>query len=96
MTVKLMLFIFRWKHDDVLRQSGDFVHLLFNGDAGMQVFELNGAANFRENRESVTDPIRPSCGPSEQFGLLVRASARAVRNFVAFFFAALFVNNETT
>src|ERR1017187_15671 len=88
-----MLLVFRRKHNDVLRQASDFVDLFFNGDAGLQVFELNGAANFRENREGVRIPFGHLVAHLNGLAFLYE-QARAVRNFVAFFLAALFVNDD--
>ena len=42
----LVLFITRRQRDDELRKAGDFVHLLFDRDAGLQVLELNGSRQF--------------------------------------------------
>src|SRR4029077_6606326 len=47
----LMLFIARRQSDDVLREAGHFVHLLFDGQAGAQVVKLYGAGGFGEDRE---------------------------------------------
>ena len=58
----LMLFVARRQRDDELREAGDFVHLLFDRDAGLQILELNRAGRFGEDREGVTDPIRPGSG----------------------------------
>ncbi len=43
----LMLFVARGQGHNVLRKAGDFVYLLFDGDAGLQVVELNRAGGFR-------------------------------------------------
>ena len=42
----LMLFIARRQRDDELRKTGDFVHLLFDRDAGLQVLELDRCRQF--------------------------------------------------
>ena len=57
-----MLFIARRQGDHVLREAGDFVDLLFDGQAGPQVVELNGAGGFGEDREGERDPIRQGSG----------------------------------
>src|SRR6266567_2056056 len=44
---RLTLFIARGQGHNVLRKAGDFVYLLFDGDAGLQVVELNRAGGFR-------------------------------------------------
>ena len=42
-----MLFVARRQRNDQLREAGDFVDLLFDGDAGPQVVKLNVARRFR-------------------------------------------------
>ena len=39
------------------RQAGDFVDFFVQRDAFLQVLELNGAADFREDREGVRIPL---------------------------------------
>ena len=53
----LMLFIARRKRDDELREAGDFVHLLFDGETGAQVVKLHGARGFGQDRESERIPF---------------------------------------
>ena len=55
-----MLFVARRKHDDALREAGDFVNLFFDRDAGLEVLELDRAANFGEDRERVGIPFATS------------------------------------
>ena len=38
----LMFFVARRKRNDELRQTGDFIHLFLDGDAGLQVVKLHG------------------------------------------------------
>ena len=53
-----VLFVARRQRDDELRKAGDFVHLLLDGDAGLQVLELNRASDFGEDRECIRIPFR--------------------------------------
>src|ERR1700732_529612 len=88
----LMLFIAGRQRNDELRKTGDFVHLLFNGDAGLKVFELNGAGSFREDREGVRIPF--AHGLTERDRLPVfDLEPCAVYDVVTLFFAALFVDD---
>ena len=50
------LFIGRIRHHP-LRHTGDFVHLLLQGDALTQILEVDLAADFGENRERVRIPF---------------------------------------
>ena len=79
-------------HHHPLRAAGDFVHLLLHGDALGQILEVNHAADFGQNRERVRIPF-------EQHGVGLDARAvleqdlGAIDHLVAFFFAALVVEN---
>ena len=53
----LMLFIARRQSDHILRESGHFVHLLFNRQATLQVVKFHGAGGFGEDRESERIPF---------------------------------------
>ena len=87
-----VLFISRRQRDDQLRQPGDFVDLLFDRDAGLQVLELDRAAGFGEDRERVGIPFGKQF--AELDGLIFfDAQARAVDHVVALLFAALFVDD---
>ena len=43
----LMLFVARGQRDHELRQAGDFVHLLLDGDAGLQILEFECCRRLR-------------------------------------------------
>src|SRR5579863_4339678 len=87
-----MLLVFRRQHDHVLSQAGYFVNLFFNGDARLQILELNGAAHFGENRESVGVPFRQLLAHLRGLAFF-NQQARAVGHFVAFLFTSLFVHH---
>ena len=52
-----MLFVARRQGDNVLREAGDFVDLLFDRQAGTQVVELHGAGGFGKDREGERIPL---------------------------------------
>ena len=87
-----MLFIARRQRDDQLRQAGDFVHLLLDGDAGLEVLELDGASDFGEDRERVGIPFGQDFAELDRL-VFLDAEPRAVDDVVALFFAALFVHD---
>ena len=89
---RLVLFIARRQCHNVLRQTGNFVHLLFDGQAGAQIVEFHRTARFRQNRERERIPFRQclAVGHAFAFG---HAQTCAIYNVIAFFFAALFVND---
>ena len=87
-----MLFIARRQSDDVLGKASDFVDLLFDGDAGAEVLETDGAASFRENGERERIPFGKNLAVVD--GVAIgNAESRAVDNVVALFFATLFVHD---
>ena len=88
---RLVLFIARRQRDDKLRQAGDFVHLLLDGDAGLQVLELDGAADFGQDREGVRIPFGQDLAELDRLAFL-DAQPSAIDHVVALFFAALFVD----
>src|SRR5262249_24959508 len=88
----LMLFIARRQSNDVLRKAGDFVDLLFDGDAGTQILEADRAAGFRENGERERIPFGKNLAVGDVVAVGY-AETRAVHDVVALFFAALFVND---
>src|SRR5205807_881855 len=88
----LMLFIARRQSHDVLRKAGDFVDLLFNGDAGLQVIEFHRAGGFRQNREGKRIPLGENLAVGDVFTVL-NAEARAVNDVVALLLAVLFVHD---
>src|SRR5215471_10343118 len=89
---RLMLFIARGQSHHVLRKTGDFVHLLFDGDAGLEVVELHRAGGFRENREGKRIPLSENLAVSDVFAVL-NAESGAVHDMVALLFAVLFVDD---
>src|SRR5215472_5213399 len=88
----LMLFITRGQSHNVLRQAGDFIHLLFDGDSGFQVVELHRAGSFRQDREGKRIPLGENLAVSDVFTVL-NAKARAVDHVVALLLAAFFIDN---
>src|SRR5437588_285527 len=88
----LVLFIARRQSHDVLRKAGDFVDLLFNGDAGLQVIEFHRAGGFRQNREGKRIPLGENLAVGDVFTVL-NAEARAVNDVVALLLAVLFVHD---
>ncbi len=88
----LVLFVARRQRDDELRQAGDFVHLFLDGDAGLQVLELDIAADFGKDREGERIPLGQDLADGDRLAL-VDAQARAVNDVVALLFAALFVHD---
>ncbi len=87
-----MLFIARGQSDHVLRQTGHFVHLLFNRQAGTQVVKLHRAGSLREDREGERIPFGKDLAVCDVFAVLA-PEARAVDDMVALLLAALFVND---
>src|SRR5579862_769362 len=87
-----MLFVARRQGDNVLREAGDFVDLLFDREAGTQVVELHGAGGFGQDRESERIPLSQDLAVRDglAFG---NAEAGAVYDVVALFFATLFVDD---
>src|SRR5579872_1606490 len=87
-----MFFVARRQGDNVLREAGDFVNLLFDRETGTQVVELHGAGGFGQDREGERIPLSQNLTVGD--GLAFdNAEACAVHDVVAFFFAALFVND---
>src|SRR6266404_725076 len=88
----LMLFIARRQCNDVLREAGDFVHLLFDRQAGPQVVKLHGAGGFGKDREGERIPFSQDL-PVRNALAFGDAEARAVNDVVALLFAALLVDD---
>src|SRR6267143_586991 len=88
----LMLLIARRQSDDVLREAGHFVHLLFDRQAGAQVVKLHGAGGFGEDREGEGIPFGKNLAVGDVFAVL-DAEARAVNNVVALLLAVLFIDD---
>ena len=87
-----MLFVARRQRDNVLREAGDFVNLLFDREAGPQVVELHGASGFGKDREGERIPLGHDLAVGDGFAF-DNAEAGAVHDVVALFFAALFVDD---
>ena len=87
-----MLFVARRQGDNVLREAGDFVNLLFDRQAGAQVVELHGARGFGQDREGERIPLGQDLAVRDGFAFDT-AEARAVHHVVALFFAALFIHD---
>ena len=88
----LVLFIARRQRDDQLREAGDFVHLLFDRDAGLQVLELDGAAVSVRIEKVYGSHSAHGLAESDRLAFL-DIETRAVNDVVAFFFASLFVDH---
>src|SRR5215831_5346344 len=89
---RLMLFVAERQRDDELRKTGDFVHLLFDGEAGLQILELDRPAGLGEDREGVRIPFAERLAKRDWIAFL-ELQAGAVHDVVAFLFTALFVDN---
>src|SRR5580698_602895 len=87
-----MLFVARRKCDNVLREAGDFVDLLFDRETRAQVVELHGAGGFGKDREGERIPLGQDLAVRDGFAFDT-AEACAIHNVVTLFFAALFVND---
>jgi len=81
-----MLFVARRQSDDVLREAGHFVHLLFDRQAGAQVVKFHGAGGFGEDREGEGIPFGKNLAVGDVFAVL-DAEARAVNDVVALLLA---------
>src|SRR5258708_3829402 len=88
----LMFFIARWQSDDVLREPGHFVHLLFDREARAQIVKLHRTGCFGEDRESERIPFGKDLAVGDVFAVL-HAETCAVNNMVALLFAALFIHD---
>src|SRR4029077_3837115 len=87
-----VFFVAGRQRDDELREAGDFVDLFLDGDAGLEVLELDGASGFGEDRERVRVPLGKKF--AELDGLIfLDAKARAIDHVVTLLFAALFVDD---
>src|SRR5271155_2401373 len=88
----LVLFIAGGQRDDELRKPGDFVHLFLDGDAGLEVLELDRAGGFREDREGVGIPF--DHGLAERDGLpIFDLEAGAIDDMVALLLAVFLVHH---
>ena len=89
----LMLLIARWQSDDVLRETGHFVDLLFDGQAGTQVVELHRAGGFGEDGEGEGIPFGEDLTVGDVFTVL-NAEARSVNDVIALLLAVLFIDDS--
>src|SRR5208337_4202549 len=90
---RLMFLVARGQGNNELRQAGDFVHLLFDGEAGAQIVKLHGAGGFGEDREREGIPFGKDLAVVDGVAL-GNPEARAVDHVVALFFAALFIHDD--
>src|SRR5579859_4829749 len=88
----LMLFIARRQSHHVLRKAGNFVHLLFDGDSGLQVVEFHRASGFGKDREGKRIPLGENLAVRDVFAFL-NAEARAINDVIAFLLAPLFIKD---
>jgi hypothetical protein len=78
--------------DHVPRQAGDFVDFFVQRDPFLQVFELHGAADFRQDGEGVRIPLDHDLAERDRIAL-VDLELGAVHNRVALALAVLFVDH---
>src|SRR6266566_6206587 len=83
-----MLFVARGQRDHELRQAGDIIDLLFDGEAGAEVVKLHGASRFSQDREGERIPFGKDLAMGDVLTVL-NAQARAVNDVVALLLAAL-------
>src|SRR5208282_3976850 len=88
----LVLLVARRQRNDELGKSGDLVHLLFDGDAGLEVLELDGAADLGEDGEGVGVPFADDLADGDRHAFR-HLEVRAIHEVMAFFFAALVVHH---
>src|SRR6266571_1078591 len=79
-----MLFVARGQRDHELRQAGDIIDLLFDGEAGAEVVKLHGASRFSQDREGERIPFGKDLAMGDVLTVL-NAQARAVNDVVALF-----------
>ena len=75
------------------RQAGDFVHFFVERDAFLQVLELDGAADFGQDREGVRIPLDQDLSELDLIAF-VDLQLGAVHDRVALAFAALVVHHR--
>ena len=88
---RLALLVRRIRHH-VTRQAGDFVHLLVQRDAFLQVLEMHRAADFGEDGEGVGIPLEQDLALLDRIAV-VDLELGAVNHRVAFALAALLVDH---
>ena len=79
-------------HDHVAGEAGDFVHFFVQRHAFLQVFELHGAADFREDGEGVRIPLDHHLSQRNLLPVF-DLHLGAVNDCVALFFTALVVDH---
>ena len=89
---RLPLFIRRIGNHE-LRHAGDFVDLLGERDALLQIFEMHDAGKLGQDRERVGIPFEQDLVRLDRIAFGDR-DARAVNYRIAFFFALLVVDNR--
>src|SRR6516164_2305598 len=88
----LVLLVARRQGNDELRQSGDFVHLLFDRQTRAQVVKLHRAGRLRQDREREGIPFRQDLPVVDRIAV-VHAQTRAIHHVVALLFAALLIQD---
>ena len=76
----------------IAREAGDFIDFLVEGDAFLQVLELDGAGDFGEEREGVRIPLADDIALRD-LGAFFHAELGAVNDGVPLLFAALVVDD---
>ena len=74
------------------RQARDLVHFFVQGNAFLQVFELDGAADFRQDREGVRIPLDQDVAELDRIAL-VHLQLGAIHHRVALALAAFVVDH---
>src|SRR5712691_2932346 len=87
-----MLFVARGQRHHELRQAGDIIDLLLDGEAGAEVVKLHGASRFSQDRERERIPFGKNLAMGDVLTVL-NAQARAVNDVVALLLAALFIDD---
>src|SRR6266567_2209985 len=87
-----MLFVARGQRHHELRQAGDIIDLLLDGEAGAEVVKLHGASRFSQDREGERIPFGKDLAMGDVLTVL-NAQARAVNDVVALLLAALFIHD---
>ena len=88
-----MFFVAGGQRHDQLREAGDFVHLLFDGEAGLQILELDVAAGLGKDREGERIPFGENLADGDRLALF-DADASAVYDVVALRLASFFIEER--
>src|SRR6266852_6204894 len=89
---RLMLFIAGRQRNDILGEAGNFVDLLFDRQAGLQVVELHVSGGFGEDGEGERIPFSQDLAVRDAFAF-GDAETRAVNSVVALLFAAFLIDD---